>query len=372
MKILHLSDLHLGKRLGEISLLEDQKYMLRQLLEIAGGVQAVIIAGDIYDKPVPPAEAVELFDMFLTELSAMGKSVFVISGNHDSAGRISFASGLLGRSGVYISPVYSGQISPITLQDEYGEVDFYLLAFIKPVHVRRAFEGSEPASFNDALKLAVERINADYTRRCVIVAHQFITGAGMSGSEEINVGGLDNVDISVFSRFDYAALGHIHRAQNVGTNGRYCGTMLKYSLSEAEDEKTATIVTLGKKGDVSIEEILLKPLRNLRRIQGRFSDIISSPPVSPQDYIHIVLTDGSDVPEAMSRLRKLYPNIVHLEYAGIYQAKLDLLESGALDDFDELQLFSDFYAMQNGSQMSRRQYDYALQLFAGLGMEEDQ
>ena len=372
MKILHLSDLHLGKRLGEISLIPDQQYMLNELIQIARSVDTVIIAGDIYDKSAPPADAMGLFDMFITHLAQMDKNVLVISGNHDSPGRIAFGRDLFNSAGVYICPVYDGTVQAVTLNDEYGEIDFYMLPFIKPAHVRRAFPQCEPDSYNEAVKLAVEKIGADYSRRCVMIAHQFITGAGTGGSEQINVGGLDNVDAGIFSGFDYVALGHIHKKQNIAPNCRYCGTMLKYSLAEADDVKTASIITIEQKGHVSIDQIPLKPLHDLRRIKGSFESIISRTPENQQDYIHILLTDENYVPEAINRLRRLYPNIVHLEYSNTYQSKLELMLCENTQQLDPLDLFYNFYFMQNGSYMNSQQQQYIKDLFSGLDKEEGQ
>lgn len=249
MKLLHISDLHLGKRINEFSMLEDQKYILRQILSLAETEQTdgVIIAGDIYDKPVPSAETVQTFDWFLTGLADKGKQVFAVSGNHDSAERIAFGAQLMRGRCVYISPVYAGVTAPIALTDEYGELYIYLLPFIKPAVVRYVLEkegeAELPKSYQEAVKLAVERMQVDSAKRNILVAHQFVTGAGRCESEEIAVGGLDNVDADIFDRFDYVALGHIHSPQWIMREAvRYCGTPLKYSFSEAEQEKSVTIL----------------------------------------------------------------------------------------------------------------------------------
>ncbi len=244
MKLLHISDLHLGKRVNEFSMLEDQKYILRQILAIADEKQAdgVMIAGDIYDKPVPSAEAVQVFDWFLTALAERGKQVFAVSGNHDSAERIAFGAQLMSGRGVHVSPVYRGDTAQITMTDSYGELCLYLLPFVKPAVVRHALEGAPgmeetpmPESYQDAVRLAVERMEVDSSKRNILIAHQFVTGAGRCDSEEVSVGGLDNVDADVFDAFDYVALGHIHSPQSLKRETvRYCGTPLKYSFSEKE------------------------------------------------------------------------------------------------------------------------------------------
>ena len=260
MKLLHISDLHIGKRMNEFPMIEDQKYILDQICAIAEGIQAdgVIIAGDIYDKAVPSAEAVQLFDYFLTRLSENGRKVFAISGNHDSAERIAFGAKLMSRSDVFVSPVYDGTIDKIQLEDRYGELCIYLLPFLKPVSVRHALEGEAgadmPESYQEAVKAAIGRLKIDPCARNVLAAHQFVTGASRCESEDVVVGGLDNVDVEIFDAFDYVALGHIHSPQSVGRETvRYCGTPLKYSFSEVKQEKSVTVVELKEKGNVAIE-----------------------------------------------------------------------------------------------------------------------
>ncbi len=240
MKFLHISDLHIGKRVNEFSMIEDQRHILGQILQIAKTEQAdaVLIAGDIYDKPVPSAEAVQMFDWFLTGLADQGRAVFAVSGNHDSPERIAFGAQLMRGRGVYVSPVYEGETARIGLTDAWGELCVWLLPFVKPATVRHALEGKlegePPESYQEAVKIAVDRMEIDENKRNIRVAHQFVTGAGRCDSEEAVVGGLDNVDAEVFDRFDYVALGHIHSPQSVGRETvRYCGTPLKYSFSEA-------------------------------------------------------------------------------------------------------------------------------------------
>ena len=268
MKLMHLSDLHLGKRLNEFSLMEDQEYILNQILNIAQEQQpdGVLIAGDVYDKAIPSAEAVSLFDDFLYRLSQRRLPVFVISGNHDSAERIAFGSRLLDASGVHLSPVYSGQVAPITLWDEFGPVHFWLLPFLKPIHVRRFYPEEPTDTYSQAMSAAVSHLALNPEERNVLITHQFVTGASRSDSEELSVGGADHVDADIFQDFDYVALGHLHRPQNCGSaHIRYCGTPLKYSFSEAKDEKSVTIAELREKGSLTVSTIPLKPLRELVR-----------------------------------------------------------------------------------------------------------
>ena len=258
MKIIHLSDLHLGKRVHEFSMLDDQRYILKQILEHVAEEHpdVVILAGDIYDKPVPPAEAVQLFDQFLCGFAEQGVEVMIISGNHDSAERIAFGGKLMEHSGVHVSPVYDGDVKPVELEDAYGIVQFFLLPFIKPIHVRRCYAEEEIESYTDAMRTAISHMERNADARQVLVTHQFVTGAERSDSEEISVGGTDNVDVTVFDGFDYVALGHIHRPQRIMRDTvRYCGTPLKYSFSEAGHEKSLTVVELEEKGKVSIRPI---------------------------------------------------------------------------------------------------------------------
>ena len=263
MRFAHLSDLHLGKRVCEFSMLEDQKYILEQILTLldAHPVDGVLLAGDLYDKPVPPAEAVRLLDWFLTQLAARGLPVFAISGNHDSADRVAFGAALLETSRVYVSPVFSGAPQPICLADEHGPVDVYLLPFLKPASVRHVWPDEPIESYNDALACVLRHCPVDPARRSVLVAHQFVAGAAACESEEPSVGGLDCVDAALFDAFDYVALGHLHSPQKVGRDTlRYCGTPLKYSFSEAHQHKSITFVDLGEKGCVDISTAPLTQL----------------------------------------------------------------------------------------------------------------
>ena len=369
MKLIHLSDLHIGKRVNEFSLLEDQRYILEQILAVIDQEQAdgVLIAGDIYDKPVPPAEAVQVFDDFLTRLAERKIPVFAISGNHDCAERVAFGARLMSGTGVYLSPVYDGKVTGITLEDEYGEAVIWLLPFVKPALVRHVFADEEAGSYQEAVRIAVDHIAAEEEKRNVLLAHQFVTGAFRCESEEILVGGLDNVDVSVFDRFDYVALGHIHSPQQVGRETvRYCGTPLKYSFSEAEQEKSVTVVELGKKGQVGIRTVPLRPLRDMRRIRGTYlelTDLSFYQDTNREDYIQAVLTDEEDVPDGLMKLRVIYPNLMKLEYDN--QRTRDNREiSGTCEaeQKSELELFEEFYELQNNQPFSERQREFVMQL----------
>lgn len=374
MKIMHLSDLHLGKRLNECSLLEDQAHLLDQFVALAEREHpdAVVIAGDVYDKAVPSAEAVQLMDDFLCRLAALSLPVLVISGNHDSAERLSFASRLIERSGIHLSTPYNGHITPVTLHDVHGDVHFYLLPFVKPVHVRQAFPNEEVTTYTDALRIAIDHLDIDSSERNVLVAHQFVTGATAAGSEELSVGGLDNVDVEVFDAFDYVALGHIHGPQRVGRDTvRYCGSPLKYSFTEAAQHKSVTFVTLGPKGEVAIETRDLHPLRDVREIRGTFADIAASRLRSDEhkdDYIHITLTDEEDVVDALAQLRLVYPNILRLDYDNRRTRALSE-PIAAIERRQPLELFEELYRHQNGQPLSDEQRQWAADAIAKIWEE---
>ncbi len=376
MKLLHISDLHIGKRVNAFSMIEDQKYILRQILAIADSQQAdgVMIAGDIYDKPVPSAEAVQLFDWFLTELADRGKQVYAVSGNHDSAERIAFGAQLMSGRGVYVSPVYQGETAMLTVYDAYGELCIYLLPFIKPAVVRHALEdapGMEgkalPESYQDAVALAVERMEVDCSRRNILIAHQFVTGAGRCDSEDVSVGGVDNVDADLFDAFDYVALGHIHSPQHMKRETvRYCGTPLKYSFSEAEQEKSVTVVELGEKGRIEITAVPLVPLHDLRRIRGTYLEVTARDfyrDMDTEDYVQITLTDEEDIPDGMEKLRIIYPNLMRLEYDNSRTRQNRLIErTEEIEQKSELELFAEFYELQNNQPMSDEQAAFVARL----------
>ena len=372
MKLFHLSDLHIGKRVNEFSMLEDQKYILRQILKAAKEYQpdGIILAGDIYDKPVPAAEAVQVFDDFLTSLSEMKLPVFMISGNHDSAERVSYGGRLMKKSGIYVAPVYEGKTEKVELKDDYGKVCIHLLPFIKPAAVRHAFEGGEyekeaetVCDYQSAVKMAVSHMEIEEGARNVLVAHQFVTGAMRCESEEVSVGGLDNVDASVFDDFDYVALGHIHSPQAVGREQvRYCGTPLKYSFSEAGQEKTITGVELKEKGNTQITFISLQPLRDMRKIRGSYMEVTARSFYendSCDDYLHVTLTDEEDILDGLQKLRVIYPNIMQLEYDNRRtRENMELTGAQAVEKKSEMELFMEFYELQNNQPMSQVQEEF--------------
>lgn len=378
MKLIHLSDLHLGKRVNEFSMLEDQQYILTEILQIIDREKpdGVMIAGDVYDKSLPSAEAVALLDDFLVRLAKRDLQVFLISGNHDSPERMAFGGRLMAQSGVHLAPVYDGKVSPITLTDEYGPVNLYLLPFLKPAHVRRCFPEREILTYTDALAAAIEAMGVGTAQRNVLVTHQFVTGAARCDSEEISVGGTDNVDVSVFEPFDYVALGHIHGPQQVGRETvRYCGTPLKYSFSEAKHQKSVTVVELGEKGAVSVRTVPLTPMRDLAELRGTYEELtfrgFYDGTSYPRDYVHITLTDEEDIPDAVSKLRIIYPNLMKLDYDNKRTRAGIVLEGAEDQQRSPLELLEEFYEKQNGQPMGEEQRAFAKNLMERIWEEDE-
>lgn len=368
MKMIHLSDLHIGKRVNRFSMTEDQRYILREIVRIIADEKPdfIAIAGDVYDKPVPSAEAVEVFDDFLVRLAALDIPVFIISGNHDSPERLSFGNRLMDSAGIYLSPVYNGDVKPVSIADEYGPVDVFMLPFIKPVHVRRAFpdEAESIVSYTDAVRAAVRHMPVNKERRSILITHQFVTGAQRSESEELSVGGSDNVDASVFDVFDYVALGHIHGPQDM-VNGRirYCGSPLKYSFSEAGHQKSVTVAEMGPGGDVSTRVVPLTPFRDMKEIKGTYDELTARSFYDgaswKNDYIHITLTDEEDVPEAVARLRVIYPYLMKLDYDNRRTRNgTAVIDTACSEKKSPLDIFADFYELQNDMPMSGEQSSF--------------
>ena len=377
MKFVHLSDLHLGKRVNEYSMLEDQEYILTKIINIIDDEKpaGVIIAGDVYDKSIPSAEAVQMFDDFLTRLAKRNLQVFIISGNHDSPERMSFGSRLMDQSGIHISQVYSGKIEPFALKDEHGIINVYMLPFVKPAHVKR-FSDESIESYTDAIRVAVAEMNVDQSARNLLITHQFVTGATRSESEDVSVGGSDNVDVSVFDGFDYVALGHIHSPQNCTSERvRYCGTPLKYSFSEAKDNKSVTVVELAKKGSLSVKTVSLVPMRDMVEIKGRYNEIMLKSFYEntsyQEDYIHITLTDEEDIVDAIGKLRTVYHNLMKLDYDNKRTRSVSQVD-GAVDVETKtpIELFSDFYELQNNQPMSDEQKAFVEDLIEQVWEDE--
>ena len=366
MKFIHLSDLHLGKRISEYSMLEDQEYILTKIINIIDdeSPHGVIIAGDIYDKSVPSAEAVALFDDFLYRLSKRKLKVFVISGNHDSPERIAFGSRLMEHGGIYVSPVYNGDVKPIKLEDEYGKINIWLLPFVKPVHVRRFNEDEQIESYTDAMKIAIGKLNVNKNERNIMVTHQFVTGADRTESEEISVGGTDNVDVSVFDSFDYTALGHIHRGQNCKSQKvRYSGTPLKYSFSESKDVKSVSVVELKEKGSLNVKTVPLVPMRDMLEIKGKYNEIMLRDFYNntsyQEDYVHITLTDEEDIPDAAGKLRTVYHNLMKLDYDNLRTRSMNSIGGADIKlQKSPLEHFAEFYQKQNNNPLTDKQSEF--------------
>ena len=366
---MHLADLHLGKRVNGFSMMEDQEYILNRILEIMEEEQpdGLLIAGDVYDKTIPPAEAVRRMDDFLTAVAAKHVPVFLISGNHDSVERVAFGHQLMQGSGIWISPVYDGTIRHHTLEDRWGEVNIYLIPFLRPSVVRSFFPDVEIEDYTDALRTIIEDLQVDTSRRNVALAHQFVTAAGAlpetCDSEQLSVGGLARVDGSVFSPFDYTALGHLHGPQRVGSETiRYAGSPLKYSFSELHQKKSVTVAELREKGETEIRQIPLQPRREMIELRGTFEEILEDARKKGElqtDYYHMILTDETDVVDALSRLREYYPNIMLLDYDNRRTRSQKEVEQ--LDRVEERtpgELFAALYEQQNGQEMDSDRKEY--------------
>lgn len=376
MKLLHLSDLHIGKRVNEFSMLEDQKYILQQIIEIADieQVDGLILAGDIYDKPVPPTEAVQIFDQFLTKLAQQNRKIFIISGNHDSAERIAFGAKLMNSKGVYVSPVYNGNIEPIALKDEYGEIFIYLLPFIKPAVIHHVFPQEDCESYEDAARIAISHMKVNTEKRNILVAHQLVTGADRCDSEEILIGGLDNINSCVFETFDYVALGHIHSPQSITKETiRYCGTPLKYSFSEAGQKKSVTVLEFFEKENIQIRTIPLYPLRDMCKIKGTYLEVTNLnfyKDLNREDYVQITLTDEEDIPDGIKKLRVIYPNLMQLEYDNkrTRENRSIQVEEELTEKKSELELIEEFFELQNNQVMSEQQREFLIELIQDLDL----
>lgn len=366
MRFLHLSDLHLGKRVNEFSMLEDQAYILKEILNIIDEqkVEAVLIAGDVYDKVIPSAEAVRLLDDFLTRIAARELPVFLISGNHDSAERVAFGSRLMSSRQIYLSPVFESDVEPVTISDRYGEINIYMLPFVKPSLVKRVYPEEEIITYQDAVNAAVQHMQIDTDKRNVLLAHQFVTGAARCDSEELSVGGVDDVDASVFDGFDYVALGHLHGPQKIGKETvRYSGTPLKYSFSEANQKKAAVIVDVEEKGKINIQQIPLVPKHDMWEIRGTYMEVTALDfykDMKTDDYLHITLTDEEDIPDAIGKLRTIYPNIMKLSYDNLRtRAAVTVRGTAEVEEKSPMELLKEFYELQNNQPMTDEQEEIA-------------
>lgn len=369
MRILHLADLHLGKILQEQPLIEDQKYMLEEIIKKVQeeNIEIILISGDIYDRSIPQTDAVDMLDYFLNKLiKDLKKQVFMISGNHDSKERLGFGNKIFENDGLYISSKYEGQIKKVELQDEYGKLNIYLLPFIKPVEVKKYFE-DEILSYDETIKKIIEKENIDETQRNIILTHQFITCVGeeieRTDSETISLGGIDNVDISNYDKFDYVAIGHVHRPQRIGRDtARYAGTMLKYSFSEVNHKKTIPIIDFKEKGNINIKLVELIPLRDMREIKGPIEELIKKENyknTNTEDYIKAIITNEEPVYDAIGQIRKVYPNVLKLEIqnskSSVSQNDEKEKELQNIKNKSEVELFNEFYKFQNYTELNDEQ-----------------
>ena len=370
MRFFHISDLHLGKRVNEFSMINDQFDILEKIVLLAkdNRPDAVLIAGDVYDKSMPTVEAVQLLDRFLVRLNELGIMVFMISGNHDSAERVAFGAELLKHSDIHIVQSYRGQLTPIALNDKHGKLNVWMLPYIKPALVRRESEQQDIVTYTEAMAVALSKIKIKTSERNVIVAHQFVTGAETSESEELYIGGSENVDGSLFDLFDYVALGHLHRPQHIGRETlRYCGSPLKYSFSEANDQKSVTLVDMGEKGDVVISELPLEPKHEMRVIRGPYNELMNRSHyrgTNTDDYVRIILTDEHEEPDARRKLEMVYRNLMSFEYDNKRTRAAPVFTTAvSAEKKSPAQHFGDFFEMQNGQHMNDEQSDYVANLF---------
>ncbi|MCR5178665.1 MAG: exonuclease SbcCD subunit D [Lachnospiraceae bacterium] len=369
MKLLHVSDLHLGRSLGDFDLTDDQEFMLDQLLGIAdeNSVDAVLIAGDVYDKSIPSEAATRMLDHFLNSLAKKSINTYIISGNHDSDDRLNYGSELFTTNRIFISAKYDGHLYKNTLKTDDTEADIYLLPFVKASRVRHFLPEAEIETYDDAVRAILENEVIDSSRCNILVAHQFVVGESsdpdLGGSESLgtkSVGLVEKIGFDCFDCFDYVALGHIHSPQQVGRREvRYSGSPLKYSLSEVNNEKSVSLITIDKDKNVDIELIPVKPLRNMRHIKGKLRDLLDKSNVSsPDDFIYATLTDEEMVNDAMAIFQLTYPNTVKIDYDNTRTREIEQVDISRIANnrsFDEL--ISDFYKQIYSCEISPEEMD---------------
>lgn len=353
MKFIHIADLHLGKQMNDLSLIPDQEVILQQIIEITERerADALIIAGDVYQRSTPQAEAMALFDRFISRLAEMGKKVFIISGNHDSALRLSYFSGLVRPAGIHITEAFDGYLQSVILEDEYGELVVWLLPFLRPAQVKRKLPGEKILTYQDAVDAVLRSAPLDTQKRNLLVCHQFITGSEISDSEELSVGGLDQISASLFDDFDYVAMGHIHKPQKLLRETlRYAGSPLKYSFSEADHRKSVTVVDFEEKGAVSVRAVPLHPIRDVRLIEGKLDDLLRMP--YSEDYVWVTLRDELVPPDAKVSLSVVFPNMLKFSVVNSKtKYDVDVMAAAQLEDKSVIDLFVDFYRLQNNDQL---------------------
>lgn len=357
MRILHLADLHLGKKVNGFNMIEDQAFAMKEIVKVVDeeAVDVVVIAGDIYDQSVPSSESMGVFDDFLTSLRKLDIKIIMVAGNHDSVERLSFASRLMTNSEIYISKPFKNTIEKVVLEDGYGEINFYLMPFLKPIYVKAYHEDVKIDDFQTAINLVTKNIDLDESKRNVMISHQFIIGAEQSDSEELYLGGSEAISIDTYEGYDYVALGHIHKKQSFRDGKiRYPGSLLKYSKSEVNYSKALTIVDMKEKGQVEIVEKQINNLRDMRIIEGYFEDIIEHAPADlhKEDYVHINLFDEDQVFDAQSRLRDIYPNLMSLMYSNMQQMlDVESIDIDLENKKDPFELFNEFYEYRKNKKL---------------------
>ena len=380
MRFFHISDLHIGKKLREKDISDDQVYILKEIIRLVDDHKpdGVLIAGDVYDRSVPPASALNIFNDFITELETRDVKVFIISGNHDSPDRLQFAKDILSKSDVYIAGSFDGHLDKVTMEDEYGKVNVYMLPFIKPSSVANFYKDEVVDSYDKALRLVIDSAKIDTDERNILISHQFVTNLGKepetSESESVRIGGLDNIEVSALDSFDYVALGHLHKPQKVGRETvRYCGTPLKYSFSEANHTKSVTMVSMEDKGKITINKLPLTPLKDMYIIKDTLDNLLQKQEYTQysDQYIYAIITDEEDLFDPIGQLRSIYDNILLLEIENRKSQYIndDLAYEGDIKEKDPLELFKEFYFLQNNEEISDKQENILMKTLDQLGGE---
>ncbi|MBR3331404.1 MAG: exonuclease SbcCD subunit D [Mogibacterium sp.] len=382
MKFIHLSDLHLGKTLGEYSLIKDQEYILGQVLELVkeNGVNAVLIAGDVYDRSMPSEAAVNLLDGFISELAANEIKTFIISGNHDSEDRLEYGSRLFSSRGIHIASVFNGGLVKVSAEDEYGTINIYMLPFVKASQVRHYYPDSSIETYEDAVRTVISKADIDWSARNILIAHQFVTGnsapqiAGSEGASVQNVGLVEQISSEIFRDFDYVALGHLHSPQSVGYDYiRYAGSVLKYSLNEAVSSKSVPLIDIEEKGSVDVELLPLSPLRDLRHITGRLDQLLKAENiVDPEDYMYVTLTDEEMINDVMGIVQQYYPNTIKIDYQNSHTKEIENFDIGEIvSDRSFEEIISDFYLKMYGVEISDEELDVMMSAAREAGVIDE-
>ena len=382
MKFIHLSDLHLGKTLGEYSLIKDQEYILGQILELVkeNGVNAVLIAGDVYDRSLPSEAAVNLLDGFISELAACNIETFIISGNHDSEERLEYGSRLFSSRGIHIVSVFNGKLAKISAEDELGTINIYMLPFVKASQVRHYYPDIAIETYEDAVRTVISKADIDWSERNVLISHQFVVGnsapqiAGSEGASVQNAGLVEQISSEIFKDFDYVALGHLHSPQSVGYEYiRYAGSVLKYSLNEAVSSKSVPVIDIGEKGAVDVELLPLSPLRDLRHITGRLDQLLKAENiVDPEDYMYVTLTDEEIINDVMGIVQQYYPNTIKIDYQNSHTKEIENFDIGEIvSDKSFEEIISDFYLKMYGVEISDEELEVMMSAAREAGVIDE-